>query len=66
MRGAFMNNHIPTDAEIRDLFTSQNNRHTEMTAAIAGCNLNGYPTAGPNIMEHAQIKVLPDFKLLTI
>ena len=47
-----------TDPEIRELFTSQNKRHEEITAAIAGYNLNGYPCAGANIMEHAQLNRL--------
>ena len=47
-----------TDAQIRNLFTSQNKRHEEITAAIAGYNLKGYPCAGANIMEHAQLNRL--------
>jgi len=47
-----------TDAQIRDLFSSQNKRHTEITAAIAGYNENGYPCPGANIMEHAQLNRL--------
>lgn len=53
-----MNMNMPTDQEIRDLFVSQNKRHEEMTAAIAGYNLKGYPTCGINIMEHAQLNRL--------
>ena len=48
----------PTDLQIRALFDEQNARHTEMTAAIAGENLQGYPSAGANIMEHAQLNRL--------
>ncbi|MBQ9939752.1 MAG: hypothetical protein IJO96_09515 [Oscillospiraceae bacterium] len=53
-----MSNCNPTDKEICDLFTSQNYRHTEMTAAIAGYNLSGYPVNGVNIMEHSQLNLL--------
>ncbi|MBS7262604.1 MAG: hypothetical protein KIG36_03235 [Eubacteriales bacterium] len=53
-----MNNREPSDREIRELFESQNARHTEMTAAIAGENLRGYPIAGINIMDHAQLNRL--------
>jgi len=53
-----MADHSPTDAEIRALFEAQNARHTEMTAAIAGENLKGYPTRSINIMEHAQLNRL--------
>ena len=48
----------PSDLEIRKLFESQTKRHTEMTSAIAGENIGGYPTAGINIMEHAQLNRL--------
>ena len=48
----------PSDAQIRSLFEEQNARHVEVTAAIAGENLNGYPCAGANIMEHAQLNRL--------
>ena len=59
-----------TDQEIRDLFVSQSKRHEELTAAIAGTNLKGYPTSIVNIMEHAQLNRLaarngmkdPDYK----
>jgi len=65
-----MNRNIPTDQEIRDLFVSQNKRHEEVTAWIAGYNLKGYPTSAINIMEHAQLNRLaarngmehPDYK----
>ncbi len=48
----------PSDREIRALFEAQNARHAEMTAAIAGENLTGYPTASVNIMEHAELNRL--------
>ena len=48
----------PTDQEIRELFTSQNARHIEVTAAIAGENLTGYPVGRLNIMEHSQLNRL--------
>ena len=47
-----------TDAQIRELFSAQNKRHDEVTAAIAGYNLNGYPCPGANIMEHYQLNRL--------
>ncbi len=59
-----------SDAEIRELFTAQNKKHEEMTAAIAGYNLNGYPTAMVHIMQHDDLNRLaarngmesPDYK----
>ena len=48
----------PTDTEIRELFTSQIARHVEISAAISGENLSGYPCSGGNIMEHAQLNRL--------
>lgn len=48
----------PTDADIRELFTMQNNRHVKMTAAIAGENREGYPIGGANIMEQSQLNRL--------
>ena len=47
-----------TDAEIRELFTAQNERHKEVTAAIEGYNLNGYPTANGQIMSHSELNRL--------
>ena len=59
-----------SDAEIRELFTAQNKRHEAVTAAIAGHNLYGYPTANGHIMEHSELNRLaarngmeaPDYK----
>ena len=52
------NMYIPTDEEIRALFTEQNARFPELTSAIAGENISGYPTASVNIMEHRQLNRL--------
>jgi len=59
-----------TDEEIRSLFSSQNARHTEVTAAIHGENISGYPTWAMNLMEHRELERLaarmgikdPDYK----
>ncbi len=48
----------PTDGEIRALFEAQSARHAEVTAAIAGENLSGYPTAGVHILEHSELNRL--------
>ena len=47
-----------TDEEIRALFTAQNARHCEMTAAIHGENRSGYPTWAMNLMEHRELERL--------
>jgi len=51
-------NYCPTDAEIRDLFSSQNKRHEEVTAFLAGYNLHGYISGGMNIMQHSELNRL--------
>ncbi len=51
-------NYIPTDAEIRDLFSRQNKDHAELTAAIAGENLNGFPSWHLHIMSHKELNRL--------
>jgi len=48
----------PTDAEIRELFTSQNKKHAEVTAFLAGYNLNGYPSGLVHVMEHSELNRL--------
>ena len=48
----------PSDAEIRSFFRGQNERFPEMTAAIAGENLNGYPVSTINVMQHSELNRL--------
>lgn len=45
-----------SDEEIRSLFSAQAARHTEMTAAIYGENISGYPTVAMNLMEHRELE----------
>lgn len=53
-----MDKYDPTEQEIIDLYDSMAEQHPEVIAAIAGENLNGYPTCLCNIMSKKELNRL--------